>query len=110
MQYCITPAERHGSCYHEFYRGKWDEVSCWKEDSLLLHDDVLFSATDFVNALRAVFPDYDPFGETEVSADKWRLLGQYIPKNSDAQAIYEEIDQWATDVFDGADRFTIIGI
>ena len=41
MKYCITAAERCGTCYHEFQRGKfgkffWNKTQFWEEDSLLL--------------------------------------------------------------------------
>ena len=40
MKYCITAAERCGTCYHEFQRGKfgkffWNKTQFWEEDSLL---------------------------------------------------------------------------
>lgn len=43
MKYFITNSEKIGTCYHEFYKGKWDGETFWKEDSLLLHDEVMFS-------------------------------------------------------------------
>ena len=99
MKYCITIDKKQGTCYHEFYRGRWDEVSFWKKDSLLLHDDILFSMIGFVEALETAFPDYDPFGETEVSVEKWRQIGEIISKKSrESQELYAEIDEWATDV------------
>ena len=39
MKYFVKNSERESTCYHEFYKGKWDEKTFWKEDSLLLHDD-----------------------------------------------------------------------
>ena len=37
MNYFITNSEMIGTCYHEFYKGKWDGEIFWKEDSLLIH-------------------------------------------------------------------------
>lgn len=29
MKYFVTNKERQGTCYHEFYKGKWDEKTFW---------------------------------------------------------------------------------
>ena len=111
MKYCIKPEERESTCYHEFYKGKWDEKSFWKEDSLLLHDDVLFSLPDLVDAIKTVLPSYDPYGITEVSEEEWCMIGEIMSqKGGKAQAIYAEIDEWAADAFKGEGCFTILGI
>lgn len=33
MKYFVTDRERDGTCYHEFYKGRWDGKTFWKEDS-----------------------------------------------------------------------------
>ena len=111
MRYCTEPNERNGGSYHEFYRGKWNETTFWKKDSLLLHDDVLYSIDGFTSAISTVFPDYSPAGEVEISMYQWRQIGELInPKDSDARALYDEIDQWAKTAFDRDGCFTILGI
>lgn len=42
MKYFVTLDECKNTCYHEFYKGKWDEETFWKRDSLYLHDDILY--------------------------------------------------------------------
>lgn len=69
MKYFIFDNQRNSSSYHEFYKGKWDEKTFWKSDSILLHDDYLYN-NGFVDAIVEVIPTYDPFGETEISADE----------------------------------------
>ena len=50
MKYFCTEDKRVGTCYHEFQKGKWDEHTFWKEDSLLLSDDVLVDLEFFQQA------------------------------------------------------------
>ena len=69
MKYFVTDRERDGTCYHEFYKGRWDGKTFWKEDSISLHDNIMFQAKEFIAALVVCVPKYDPFGETEITAD-----------------------------------------
>ena len=62
MKYFIKNDQRKGSCYHEFYKGKWDNETHWKDDSVYLHDDILYDAMDLADAIREVLPEYDPAG------------------------------------------------
>ena len=41
MKYFVMLDECKNTCYHEFYKGEWDEETFWKNDSLYLHDDFL---------------------------------------------------------------------
>ena len=34
MRFFCVESERKGTCYHEFQKGKWDEKTVWKADSL----------------------------------------------------------------------------
>ena len=56
MKYFVTDEQREGTCYNEFYKGKWDEETFWKKDSLSLHDDVLFRIDEFEKAIVRVIP------------------------------------------------------
>ena len=99
MKYFVKNSERESTCYHEFYKGKWDEKTFWKEDSLLLHDDVMFKNQGFVDAVMEVIPTYDPFGETEISPEIWKKIGQVIKeKDERAKELYDEADVWLKDV------------
>ena len=58
MKYFCYVSDRVGTCYHEFYKGKWDGKTFWKSDSILLHDDTL-EELQLYKAFTAVLPDYD---------------------------------------------------
>lgn len=66
MKHFVCNNQRDGTCYHEFYKGKWDNHTFWKPDSIFLHDDLLFPS--FYDALIEVIPEYDRYGITEISA------------------------------------------
>lgn len=112
MNYFIKNHERIGTCYHEFYRGKWDGKTFWKEDSLCLYDDLLCEHRAFGNAILSVIPLYDPFGITEVSREQWESIGKQIAADGDktGMAMYREADAWVQNVFAEYDCFTILGI
>ena len=42
MKYFVYNNQRDGTCYHEFYKGKWNRWKFWKSDSIFLDDDYLF--------------------------------------------------------------------
>ncbi|WP_035790501.1 hypothetical protein [Clostridium beijerinckii] len=54
MKYCCTESNRKGTCYHEFRKGKFTG-SFWNEDSLLIHDDNLYSL-HLADIFRSVVP------------------------------------------------------
>ena len=111
MKYFVTDNERESTCYHEFYKGKWDGSTFWREDSLCLHDAVMIENKGFEDAIMEVIPTYDPFGETEVSIEAWEKIGQIIrEKDERSQELYQEANVWVTDVFKEYDCFTILGI
>ena len=109
MQYFVFDNQRKGTCYHEFYKGKWDEHTFWKSDSIFLHDDIL--SDGFAEAIAAVLPAYNPFGETEISAAEWQAISEVIlTRDPKSQAIYNEAAIWLKDVFQTHPCFTILGI
>lgn len=111
MKYFITGAERQHTCYHEFYRGKWDKISFWKEESILLDDDMLSVCGDFFRALQMVIPSYDPFGETEVTYSQWKEIGRLLETAEESsRELYAEADRWAEKTFALYNCFTILGI
>ena len=73
MEYFCSVGDRVGSCYHEFYVGKWDNKTFWKSDSILLHDDTL-NDLEIYRAFAAVIPDYDPYGATQVNQSQWEAI------------------------------------
>ncbi len=109
MKYFIQNDQRIGSCYHEFYKGEWDEHTFWKNDSILLHDDVM--SDGFVEAIIEVVPTYDPFGVTEISVLQWQEIGKKVlEKDIASQEQYKEADVWLEGVFQKYKCFTILGI
>ena len=112
VKYFVAEAQRKGSSYYEFYKGKWDEKTFWKNDSIYLHDDVLFTVSGFEEAIIEVIPTYAPFGETEVYPEQWREIGKIVQRKQEAEAfdLYLEADEWAQSVFSSYECFTILGI
>lgn len=112
MKYFVKDEQREGTCYHEFYKGKWDGKTFWKNDSICLHDDILCRVSAFEEALAAVLPAYNPFGETDVYPTQWEEIGRMIREkdNEEAVAVYLEADAWAREAFSAFGCFTILGI
>ena len=109
MKYFVKDNERIGTCYHEFYKGKWDKHTVWKSDSISLHDDFMFDG--FVDAIVEVIPTFDPFGETEISIEEWNEIGKIIlTKDQKSQAVFNEANEWLKDVFKAYTCFTILGL
>ena len=109
MKYFVFDHQRDGTCYHEFYKGKWDGHTFWKADSLSLDDSYLFK--DFIDAILSVVPNYDPFDITEISAAEWEEIGKIIiTKDQESQAVYNEANEWLKSVFKTYGCFTILGI
>lgn len=111
MQYFIFDRDRKGTCYHEFYKGKWDGETHWKTDSLCLDDDILSENIGFAEAIMEVVPAYAPYGVTEISSKQWREIGRAVLKKDNRSiALYQEADQWLKTVFREYNCFTILGI
>lgn len=111
MKFFITTKEKTGTCYHEFYKGKWDNKTFWKDDSILLHDDVMVSHKGFEEAIKTVVPSYYSYGETEISADEWSKIGQLIiQKDKESIELYEEANEWLKNVLSEYGCFTILGV
>ncbi|MDO4740761.1 MAG: hypothetical protein Q4A66_08855 [Eubacteriales bacterium] len=111
MKYFVRCGERRGTCYHEFFAGEWDGKTFWKEDSLLLHDDVLSKSDGFWRALAGAIAGYDPFAAVAVSRKEWETVGALIDPGDDvAREMYREANEWVESAFASHGRFTILGI
>lgn len=113
MKYFVYDEQRNGTVYHEFYKGKWDGRTFWKKDSISLGDDILYVHYGFAEAIMEVVPDYDAFGETEISYLEWKKIGKAVKNKSiEVQEIYNEADLWLNSkkVFQEYKCFTILGI
>ena len=109
MKYFVQYNPSICGCYHEFYKGKWDEHTFWKNDSIFLHDNIMTDG--FVEAIIEVIPTYDPFGEIEISVLEWQEIGtKVLKKDIVSQEQYKEANYWLEDVFQKHKCFTILGI
>lgn len=110
MKYFVLAPQRNGSCYYEFYKGKWDNKTFWKEDSICIHDDVVFQH-EIDKLIMEVAPNYNPFGETEIRKEQWQKL-VVLSKDigGEVEEIIAEADEWAQLVFTQHSCFTILGL
>ncbi len=110
LKYFCTEEKREGTCYHEFQKGKWDEHTFWKEDSLLISDDVL-AELKLGRLFRKGIQDYDPYGPVEVNKAQWSVLLELAGESGgEILAALQEADIWAQECFAAEDVFTILGI
>lgn len=110
MKYFCTLSNRRGTCYHEFYKGKWDNKTFWKSDSILLHDDT-FIKLEIYKAFIAVIADYDPYGATQVNQSQWEDILDYASQlDTEAKIALDEATIWVNQVFENEEVFTILGI
>ena len=110
MKYFCSVGNRVGTCYHEFYKGKWDDKTFWESDSILLHDDTLVEL-EIYKAFSAVLPDYDPYGETQVNQSQWEAIFDYASQlDTKAKTALNEATTWVKNVFENEEVFTILGL
>ncbi len=108
--YFISPKERKDSCYYEFYKGKWDNKTFWKEDSICIHDNHLLDS-DFDRIIIEIIPEFNPFGKTEITKKQWKKIkNKSISVGGKAEIIVKEADEWINDTFAVYDIFTILGL
>ena len=110
MKYFVKLQECEGTCYHEFYKGKWDEKTFWKSDSLYLHDEILF-IVNIESLFVEVAPDYNPFNETEINRDQWgKICKMAETVGGEVAEAIKEADMWVRETFKEYELFTILGI
>lgn len=110
MTYFTTLNECKGTCYHEFYKGKWDGNTFWKEDSLYLHDDILYTL-NLEDIFFEVNHSYDLYNETPINKNQWdqiRMRAEDI--GGEVKAAIKEADPWVQENFEEHNVFTILGI
>ena len=109
MKYFVLKHQIIGSCFYEFYKGKWDDHTFWSDDSIYLDDNVM--SDGFVETIIEVVPAYDPFGETEITTTEWQEIGNRIlQRDIESQEQYGECNVWAQSVFENHECFTILGV
>ena len=113
--YFLTASERKqtgSTCFHEFYRGKWDEEKMifWSEDSLYLDDDLMYSLR-FGTLLYAVNSEYSSYGITEITQMMWnRIVAIAAEEGGKLAEAVNELAAWAEANFKEHRVFTILGI
>lgn len=109
MKYCCTEAEREGTCYHEFQKGKFHNMF-WERDSLLLHDDN-FRRLHLGELFKSVIPAYSEYGITEVNTVQWNeIYNKASELGGETKAVIEEINCWMEQIVQESDVVTILGI
>lgn len=110
MKYFTYENQRKNTCYHEWYKGHFDGVSFWKNDSLLIYEDI-HCMLGLEDVFKMFIPNYDPLGEIEVSEKQWDMI---MKKSAEIGGqIYEclkEADNWVKETFREYDVFTMIGM
>lgn len=110
LKYFCTEEKREGTCYHEFQKGKWDEHTFWKKDSLFLSDDVLVELK-LGSLFRKCIRDYEPYGPTEVNKEQWVVLLELAKEKGGSRLeALQEADVWVRECFAVESAFTILGI
>lgn len=110
FKYFITEQKRNGTCYHEFYKGKWDKKTFWKEDSLLLHDDIL-QRSGLVKIFVKVICNYNCCGPTEIDQKQWNEIRKSACTIGGAvEQVISEIEPWVEENFKEHAVFTVLGI
>ena len=109
-KYFVSSKETESSCYYEFYKGKWDEETFWKDDSIYIKDDDLDDC-NFFDILTKHVPDFAPFGETEIACQQWEMVkAEALAEGGKNAEIVMEADEWIQDTFSKYEVFTILGI
>ena len=102
--------EQRGTLYHEFYKGKWDKKTFWKEDSLLLCDDILHR-TGLVKILEELVCNYNYYGETEIDQVQWEtILKRASAAGGELEQVVLELEPWVNCNYEEHTVFTILGI
>lgn len=110
MQYFITEYERVLTCYHEWAKGKFDGVSFWEPDSLLI-DDSTHYRLHLEELFRSVIPEYDVFGEIPVTKAQWdAIMEKAREAGGEVLACMQEAESWVAETFAEYDVFTMIGV
>lgn len=110
MKFFCTASERIGTCYYEFQKGRWDGHTFWKEDSLLLHDDV-YMKLGLDKLFKKAISVYDAYAHTEVNKDQWQKVCEIAGElGGEVKLAIGEADVWVKENFVREEVFTIVGI
>lgn len=82
----------------------------WKDDSICIHDDIVYEH-GLDTLLLQVIPEFDPFGETRVTAGDWKTIRALAAEIGGT--VYElvcDADNWIRETFSEYTTFTILGL
>lgn len=113
MRFFISEKQRQqegDTCYFEFQKGQKNdpnnEWEFWKEDSLLLHMDIVDEIS-----LYKIIPDFNYYGITVIDREKWHIIQSNAEKaNGIINEVITELKFWADENFKEFDYFVIYGI
>ncbi len=106
--YFIKSQDRDGTCYHEFYRGKWKK-DFWNKNSICVKDDDM--TIGFVELIRKFVPSYDYYGITEITLEQWQQIkNEGLLTNDETADIIAQAESWMEETFAKHKVFTILGL
>ena len=110
MKYFVVNKERKNTVYHEFQKGKFDGKTFWKEDSIFLSDDILFTS-----GMEKLFSDtvsgYKSYSESEIDIELWNNIKRKARDiGGEVYECVSEADEWVRNTFVEYDVFTVIGV
>ncbi len=113
MKYFVTENNTDETIFHVLYKGKLNnhnKRSC-QDDSILIHDDILWQHKGFYNALYEAVPGFDVYDDIEVPADCWNEVRKHIPQeDKESIELYEEADEWVQEALKEYGYFVFGGI
>ena len=110
MKYFCKNEARDGTCYHEWIAGAWDGKTVWQDDSLYIHDDVLFE-TGLGALFLETIPRFDGCGITAVTAEDWQNARDRAAKIGGITAeAFAETEAWAAAALARCGAITMLGI
>lgn len=110
MKYFVSDRERINTVYHEFQKGHWDEKTFWKDDSICLSDDLLYTL-GIEDLFSRTIPNYCSYGEVEVTPQIWEAIKREAGNvGGSVHACITEADEWVQSTFLQYGVFTIIGV
>lgn len=77
MKYVVRKEALFGTRYHELAMEEWDGETFWREDTVYLHDDILYEHT--AKAIVKVIPEYDLYGEVAIDCERRKMLDCFMP-------------------------------
>lgn len=112
MKFFITESQRKqigDTCYFEFQKGqkiKEYKFVCRREDSLLLHMDIVDKMK-----LYSIIPNFNYYDITIIDKNIWNvILCKAKNENGIVMEVINELSTWVEDNFKESDHFVILGI